>query len=275
MSILLEALRKSEKNRRPHETPTIHTDDQLEASTETLRTMPLALLMSAALLMTGWMVWRQYQPPAESYQPPVTLQPGKVTEVPTPDVAEQPVGDADTQAPAVAAATPDRTPVESYQPPAESAQRLASGAPSSSGVEKAGATPSSVAENGGAPPTAADQAAGAPRSGFKPPASGTAGIPVEQPAEISQPVETVPQEFHPGEPAPIGYWELPDSVRAEVPEIKFSVLVYSTNPSDRFVLVNGQRLAEGDTAQPGLVVKEIRRDGVVFSFRLYQFLVEK
>ncbi len=264
MSILLEALRKSEKNRRPHETPTIHTDDQLEASAETLRTMPLALLLSAALLMTGWMVWKQYQPPAGSYQPPVTLQPGKVTAVPKPDVAEQRVGDVAAQAPAVAAATPDRTPVESYQPPAESAQRPASGAP-----------PSSVAENAGAPPASADQAAGTPRLGFKPPAGGVAGTPAEQPAEISQPVETVPQEFHPGEPEPIGYWELPDSVRAEVPEIKFSVLVYASNPSDRFVLINGQRLAEGDTAQPGLVVKAIRRDGVVFSFRLYQFLVER
>ncbi len=275
MSILLEALRKSEKNRRPHETPTIHTDDQLGASTETLRTMPLALLLSAALLMTGWTVWKQYQPPAGSYQPPVTLQPGKVTAVPKPDVAEQRVGDVAAQAPGVAAASPDRTPVEPYQPPAESAQRPASGAPPSSVAEKAGATLSSVAEYAGAPTTSADQAAGAPRSGFKPSAGGTAGIPAEEPAEISQPVETVPQEFHPGEPEPIGYWELPDSVRVEVPEIKFSVLVYATNPSDRFVLINGQRLAEGDTAQPGLVVKEIRRDGVVFSFRLYQFLVER
>lgn len=276
MSILLEALRKSEKNRRPHETPTIHTDDQLEATTETLRTMPLALLMSVALLMTGWMVWKQYQPPAGSYQPPVTLEPGKVTAAPKPDVAEQPVGDVAAQAPVVAAATPDRTPVESYQPPAENAQRPASGAPPSSVAENVGAAPpASVTENAGTPPTTADQAGGTPRSGFKPPASGAADIPGEQPAEISQAVESVSQEFHPGEPEPIGYWELPDSVRAEVPEIKFSVLVYATNPSDRFVLINGQRLAEGDTAQPGLVVKEIRRDGVVFSFRLYQFLVER
>jgi hypothetical protein len=34
-------------------------------------------------------------------------------------------------------------------------------------------------------------------------------------------------------------------------------------------------LGEGDSAQPGLEVKEIRREGVVFSYRLYQFLVER
>ncbi|MGB5292071.1 MAG: general secretion pathway protein GspB, partial [Lysobacterales bacterium] len=63
--------------------------------------------------------------------------------------------------------------------------------------------------------------------------------------------------------------------RADLPDIKFSVLVYALKPADRFVLLNGQRLGEGDTAQPGLVVKEIRRDGVVFSYRLYNFLVER
>jgi len=68
---------------------------------------------------------------------------------------------------------------------------------------------------------------------------------------------------------------LPDAIRADVPEITFSVLVYAADPADRFVLINGQRLGEGDSLKPGLVVKEIRRDGVVFSYRLYQFLVER
>jgi general secretion pathway protein B len=93
--------------------------------------------------------------------------------------------------------------------------------------------------------------------------------------QTNKPVETAPEQFHPGEPAPISYWELPDSVRSDIPVIKFSVLVYATDPADRFVLINGQRLGEGDSAQSGLVVKEIRRDGVVFSYRLYQFLVER
>ena len=57
--------------------------------------------------------------------------------------------------------------------------------------------------------------------------------------------------------------------------MRFSVLVYSKQPDHRFVLINGQRLVEGDIAQAGLVVEEIRRDGVIFSYRLYQFLVER
>ena len=84
-----------------------------------------------------------------------------------------------------------------------------------------------------------------------------------------------PEQRDPRQPAPISYWELPDAIRASVPEIKFSVLVYAKNADDRFVLINGQRLGEGDNLQSGPVVKEIRRDGVIFSYRLYQFLVER
>jgi len=75
--------------------------------------------------------------------------------------------------------------------------------------------------------------------------------------------------------APISFWELPDAVRDDIPELRFSVLVYADKPTDRFVLVNGQRLHEGDSYQPGLIVDEIRRDGVIFSYRLYRILVEK
>jgi general secretion pathway protein B len=96
-------------------------------------------------------------------------------------------------------------------------------------------------------------------------------------ASNTKPVEIVKPRPKPEkqELTPIGYWELPDAVRANVPETKFSVLVYADNPADRFVLINGQRLVEGDEAGSGLVVKEIRRDGVIFSYRLYQFLVDR
>jgi general secretion pathway protein B len=60
-----------------------------------------------------------------------------------------------------------------------------------------------------------------------------------------------------------------------VPEIKFSVLVYAKDPADRFVLINGERMEEGDSPMSGLVVEEIRREGVLFSYRLYRFLVER
>jgi general secretion pathway protein B len=67
---------------------------------------------------------------------------------------------------------------------------------------------------------------------------------------------------------------LPQGVRDNLPEIKITVLVYAEEPDDRFVLTNGQRLAEKDELQSGLVLDEIRRDGAIFLYRKYRFLVK-
>lgn len=275
MSILLEALRKSEKKQRPHETPTIHSEVQSGSSAGSLRTVPLSLLLIAALLLTGWFVWNQYRVPEGNYQPPVTLSADKVHKASQPVTADR-GAEVSAAKPAIPAGVlQKRTPVESYEPPAQSepAPEIAHTPPATGQQPDAGAaTARSAAATAETPPPAVRNKAAAP--------------PVDKPAAVDKAAvamnpgtgsndATAGEQFHPGEPEPIGYWELPDSIRTDVPEIKFSVLVYAANPSDRFVLVNGQRLGEGDSLKPGLVVKEIRRDGVVFSYRLYQFLVER
>jgi len=256
MSILLEALRKTEKNQHSHEAPSIHTNDQADPVSESLQTGPLALLLIAALFVSGWFVWQQYQPPAGSYRPPVTLPADKVRKASVPVAADETVNqevarELDQATPSSPVASNSRgrqrTPVESFQPAASNA--------SQPGTTNAGASTNER------PAQQAENASSRPSSSI-----GTTA---------AEPVELVQEERLPREPAPIGYWELPDSVRADVPEIKFSVLVYAADPADRFVLINGERLGEGDSSQPGLVVKEIRRDGVIFTYRLYQFLVER
>ena len=91
--------------------------------------------------------------------------------------------------------------------------------------------------------------------------------------ETAEPGEQEP--YQPQRPAEITYWQLPEPVRNELPEFRISVLVFSREPADRFILLNGQRLQEGDEYQPGLVTEEIRRDGVVFSYRRYRFIVAR
>jgi general secretion pathway protein B len=59
-----------------------------------------------------------------------------------------------------------------------------------------------------------------------------------------------------------------------MPEIRITVLVFAQTPEDRFVLINGQRLKEKEEVAPGILIDEIRRDGVVFSYRKYRFLVK-
>jgi general secretion pathway protein B len=271
VSILLEALRKSEKSQRAHEVPTIHADGEAATVPESLATGPLAMLLVLALFTSGWFVWHQYQAPASSVQPTVadTQQPAvgsqsAVADTPTPVVATQDAV-ANTQ-PATARPQPSVSDVKDESPIVTP--------PLTSDARAAQVTSSK---------TVADQSTGqqrTPMESYKAPARSapkTKPTGTQPEAVTPSPTETAatPAEPRHEVPRPIGYWELPDSVRANVSEIKFSVLVYATNPSDRFVLINGQRLLEGDVAGPDLVVKEIRRDGVIFSYRLYQFLVER
>ena len=262
MSILLEALRKSEKNQLVREAPTIHSDDPSGSVSERLQTGPLAILLIVALFVCGWLVWRQYQPPEGAYQPPVSLGADRTL------ANSKPVA-VDKQVEQVAPSLPDantssgqsRTPVESYKPPQSSVAATTSDA-SGSTASDAAETAAKLPDHRPARPEQ-KTIASLPKPGSKPAAT------------KKKPPKAKSENYHPGDPAPIGYWELPDSIRTEVPEIKFSVLVFAADPADRFVLINGQRLKEGDSAQPGLKVKEIRREGVVFSYRLYQFLVER
>jgi general secretion pathway protein B len=251
VSILLEALRKSEKNQHSPEAPSIHTDDQQDPATDSIKTGPLALLLVVALFASGWFVWQQYQPPAGSYQPPVTLKADQTRADTTPAENSEAAGEKTMQAvPSGTVANNSsvrpRTPVESYQATTRNTSQAKPATPK-------------PAEN--------DLVKQLVNDSDKQPAARK-----ETPLES---VGVVKEEPRPWELEPISYWELQDAIRADVPEIKFSVLVYAKNPADRFVLVNGQRLVEGDSPQPGLIVKEIRRDGVIFSYRLYQFLVEK
>jgi hypothetical protein len=57
-----------------------------------------------------------------------------------------------------------------------------------------------------------------------------------------------------------------------MPDLRITVLVYADSPEDRFVLVSGRRLVEQDTLE-GVLLDEIRRDGAVFQYRNYRFLV--
>ncbi|MGB0133477.1 general secretion pathway protein GspB [Dokdonella sp.] len=66
-------------------------------------------------------------------------------------------------------------------------------------------------------------------------------------------------------------WELPYATRREIPEIRLTMHVYADQPAQRFVIINDDRQVEGD-AVGDLKLIEIRRDGVVFDFEGQRFL---
>ena len=66
-------------------------------------------------------------------------------------------------------------------------------------------------------------------------------------------------------------WELPSATRRELPEIQLTMHVYADEPAQRFVIINGNRQVEGDELD-SLNLIEIRRDGIVFGYEGVRFL---
>ena len=67
---------------------------------------------------------------------------------------------------------------------------------------------------------------------------------------------------------------MPQDVRDSLPDLHITVLVYAEEPSERFVLIGGKRVVEKEEVEQGVVLEEIRREGVGFQYRKYRFLVK-
>lgn len=60
---------------------------------------------------------------------------------------------------------------------------------------------------------------------------------------------------------------------ANVPPAELNMHVYDAEPRARFVLLNGQRLREGETSREGLVLERITADGVILRYGTASFAV--
>jgi len=96
---------------------------------------------------------------------------------------------------------------------------------------------------------------------------GRASAPPEPPAKASRPVNEASANF-------IRPWELPQVKRAEFPELKLTVHFYAERAADRFVLINGERYREGQRVGPETMLAEIRQRGAVVEFGTYRVLIE-
>ncbi|OGW41258.1 MAG: hypothetical protein A2Y97_07105 [Nitrospirae bacterium RBG_13_39_12] len=67
--------------------------------------------------------------------------------------------------------------------------------------------------------------------------------------------------------------DLPSSVKQGLPDFTISSLVYSNDPSSRMVRINGQLLREGQNFAEGLKLLEIIPDGVILSSRDFRFRI--
>lgn len=90
------------------------------------------------------------------------------------------------------------------------------------------------------------------------------------------PIEPEPSDepWAPQAPEYVRVWELPLSVRRNLPDLTLNIHVYSDEPRQRFVLVNGERFRTGDALADGVRLVEIRREGAILDFRDYRFLLD-
>jgi len=72
--------------------------------------------------------------------------------------------------------------------------------------------------------------------------------------------ETAPQDLR-----------LPRAVRNRLPEFVMSAHIYDSEPSRRFVLINGLEIREGEASREEIIVEQILPDGAVLSFEGYRF----
>jgi general secretion pathway protein B len=65
--------------------------------------------------------------------------------------------------------------------------------------------------------------------------------------------------------------ELPPDVQQHIPLMEFSAHVYSTNPMQRSIVINGRFMEEGDRLTSDLLLDEITADGAIFNYQGQRF----
>lgn len=67
---------------------------------------------------------------------------------------------------------------------------------------------------------------------------------------------------------------LPANVRNALPELTIAAHYYANKTSSRMASINGRIMRQGQAVTDGLIVEEIIREGVIFSFHKYRFKLE-
>ncbi len=270
MSILLNALKKSEAQRQLGQIPGIHTNVELPTGDDVSdrHWIPLLMLGLSAVAI-AWFTWQQYRAPSPLSVTPQGTSAELVEE--TPNEVASPVDE-----------PPPRTAVESFEQEKKGLSGLTIPPPgglqvNAQNMQRLNQSFKAYESEGGQD---IDENARTSQLKAKPESPGegledsiaSGESPAQAQTDPSQRRRTSRMEPHQTEP--ISYWQVPQALRDGLPEIRITVLVYADAPEDRFVLISGVRLVENDELAPGVLLDEIRRDGVVFRYRNYRFLVK-
>lgn len=281
MSFILDALKKSESDRQRQSGPSLF---EVKVAPPR-RTLPIwaiaiAVLLGINAIVVSWMLLRRGPAPqpaaAAASSPPsaATQTAGNAAQMPSGGTIPVAVNAASG---ANAAAAPGHD-VRSARPPFASARSpdsapapgAAVGAASAGDAPAAASSASPAAQGAGALPAAASAAAGAERRAAEASSGGNAN-----PSDYAPAVEPAAAQGSGSGAAgdlPL-YQQIVTS--ADLPALHLDLHVFASRPKDRFVMINMQRLGEGDSLPDGVQVQAIRPDGVVLSYRGTRFLLPR
>ena len=273
MSILLDSLRKSEAQRNFGETPSIHGTQHPGSMASAPKQWIAVLMIILAAAVVTWFGWRQYSAaevaPSASRAPEVELAAAEEGETAPPEAGPIPssgTGGAESGTPVerlsqVPGPEISEAEISGDEIDPSAADRIARFA--AEDEDSMSGEPEAIAPE---IDPGLEEAVAEESVEESDPADDYAAVAAAAPARRAR-VESSDSE-------PLTYWQLPQSLRGDMPEFKITVLVYADAPEDRFILINGERLKEQEELESGVVLQEIRRDGAVFSYRSYRFLVK-
>ena len=269
MSLILEALRKSEAERRRAQAPDLFAPAQVAVAPA--RRVPRAWLVAAAalaLLVLAWVAARALWPASGDL--PATAA-GGTQEIEPPRGGPDPASIATPARPAsrstvsAAATAAPASPVAPRLLPASPAgmapasRDQTSAVPGSTPPAEAPPIPAGMAQQRGeARPTEP----AAPLPALPPPASPRPASPPPASPPAASPAPVVASD--PAAP-PMRLSELAGDARRQLPPLKLTMHMWNQAADRRFVILDGRRLVEGDRIGAARVA-EIRRDGVILDW---------
>ncbi|WP_027714786.1 general secretion pathway protein GspB [Desulfuromonas sp. TF] len=275
MSFILDALKKSEAERRQGEVPSLQNDIG-SAAPRRRSIWPLvltfALLLNGAVL-GGWLLLRQEKPPvaATSSGEPDRILASRAGHA-------ESTGDLTTKSAPVAKETELSAaavkPITITDPPVQPAQATVS-TRESVPVKQAGVTPQAKPK-AAAPafkenPAAASEEIGSYKTRA---AQSVKSVKPEKPA---QPAQSPTKRATVAAPAPAESFplisELPADLRSGLPGLNLQLHFFSPDPARRLVRLNGSNLREGERGGDGLSVVEITPDGIRLTCRGVRFFL--
>lgn len=284
MSYILDALKKSERERPPGPVPDLFTVQGPEPPAPRGPRRALIagslLVVLAAIALAVWFGGAGRRD-AEALRPSaVALPPAPVAPAAAPAPAAPAVSPAPTT---VARRGPERQSRSAARPvPVSPVPVAPAAAPAVAPAPVVPAPATAIAPAATPAPAAAPAppAPPAPASTPQPaaetapqPAPAAAIAPSAAAAAPAQPPEPAPAEEPPADGRVLALAELPAAVRAQLPKLVVSGHIWSEEPSLRLLSIDDRLLHEGGEAAPGVSLQQITPSGAVFVFKGWHFRV--